>query len=223
MEWDKGGVINYKNKSFPIEAAAYDIERGQLAEIRFPLWQTDTAVAKNSWGYTENNDYKTVNSLVEDLIDIVSKNGVLLLNIGPKPDGTIPQEEVEILLAVGEWLAVNGEAIYDTRPWKVFGEGPSVDLQDDDTVEGDRDAYTAEDIRFTTTGESLYAICLGEPVDGRVVIRSLGPAAEERVKDVSLLGAERAVDWSQEADGLVVTLPGGFAPEMPFTLKLHQL
>ena len=89
------------------------------------LRQTDTSVSKNSWGYVKDQNYKTVDSIVDDLVDIVSKNGCLLLNIGPKPDGTIPEPEEQMLLEIGRWLKVNGEAVYGTRPWKVYGEGPT--------------------------------------------------------------------------------------------------
>lgn len=222
LEWDKGVVINYKNEAFPIEAAAYDVERGQLGEIRFPLWQTDTAVAKNSWGYTENNDYKTVNSLVEDLIDIVSKNGVLLLNIGPKPDGTIPQEDQDILLGIGEWLAVNGEAIYDTRPWTVFGEGPTK------VVEGSfndvkRAGFTSEDIRFTTKNGKLYAIVLDWPNDRNINIKSLSSTSElceQEIADVKLVGSDKKVKWSQEQDALSAKLPKDKPCDFAFVLEI---
>ena len=125
LEWDLGVAINYKNQTFPEEAAVLDVERGQLKDIRPLFWQTDTSVSKNSWGYVLNQDYKTAGSIICDLVDIVSKNGALLLNIGPRPDGTIPEQEQAILGEIGSWLSVNGEAIYDTRPWEVFGEGPT--------------------------------------------------------------------------------------------------
>ena len=117
--------INYKNASYPDGTAILDLERGQLKDIRPMLWQNDTSVSKNSWSYVVEQDYKTALSLVQDLVDVVSKNGALLLNIGPKADGTIPAPEQELLLSIGRWLAVNGEAIYDTRPWHIFGEGPT--------------------------------------------------------------------------------------------------
>jgi alpha-L-fucosidase len=123
-EWQRGVVINYKHRAFPEEAAVLDIERGQLAAIRPLCWQTCTAVARNSWGYVAQPHYKMPGELIGDLADIVSKNGALLLNIGPRADGTIPDEDTAILRAIGGWLAVNGEAIYETRPWETFGEGP---------------------------------------------------------------------------------------------------
>ncbi len=121
---DRGAIINYKFNAFPEQAAVLDLERSKMDQIREPFWQTDTAVSTNSWGYMRNQVYKPVNRLIDDLVDIVSKNGCLLLNIGPKPDGTIPEHEQEMLREIGRWLDVNGEAIYATTTVEAYGEGP---------------------------------------------------------------------------------------------------
>lgn len=207
LEWGKGVAINYKNDAFEEGTAVFDVERGALADIRPFFWQTDTAVAKNSWGYTEGNEYKTVDSIVDDLVDIVSKNGALLLNVGPKKDGTIPEIEQQMLREIGQWLAVNGEAIYDTRPWKIYGEGPT------EIVEGTfndtkREPFGAADIRFTAKGATLYATALAWPEDGEMIVKSLG--TEEglagEVASVSLVGGG-ALQFAQDAEALTVTLP----------------
>jgi len=130
LEWNKGVVINYKNSSFPEKTAVLDLERGKLGGIRELQWQTDDAIGNKSWGFTNNNDFKTTQYVITNLIDIVSKNGNLLLNIGPRSDGTITDEETQVLLGAGEWLRVNGEAIYGTRPWKIAGEGPTESVAD---------------------------------------------------------------------------------------------
>jgi alpha-L-fucosidase len=226
-EWGKGVAINYKKhggESFPDTAGVLDIERGQLANLRPLFWQTDTSVSKTSWGYVSNHEYKTVDSIVDDLVDIVSKNGSLLLNIGPRPDGTIPEAEEAMLREIGRWLAVNGEAIYATRPFAVFGEGPTA------IVEGPfgdekRQAFTSEDVRFTTRGGELYAIVLDWPAGGRVTIKTLAegsPQMADAIASVALLGATDAVRWSRDRAGLHVELPAARPSPHAFALRIAR-
>jgi alpha-L-fucosidase len=221
-EWGRGVAINYKNRSFREKAAVFDVERGLLAGIRPLFWQTDTSISKNSWGFVAEQDYKSAGSLIGDLVDIASKNGALLLNIGPRPDGTIPEPEQNILLEIGEWLAVNGEAIYDSRPWKVYGEGPTAVVEGSfkDTA---REAFTGRDVRFTTRGETLYAILLAWPEGGEAVIRSLATDLrlhEKRVGSVELLGCREPLRWSVRANGLHVKLPERKPCEHAFVLRV---
>ena len=208
----QGVAINYKKhggESFPDTAGVLDIERGQLAGMRELFWQTDTSVSKTSWGYVTSHQYKTVDSIVDDLVDIVSKNGALLLNVGPKADGTIPEAEERMLREIGAWLAVNGEAIYGTRPWDVFGEGPT-EVVEGPFADDKRQAFTAADIRFTRKGDALYAIALAWPASGVVHVRTL--ASESRrmageIAAVDLLGDSGPVTWTRDADGLHIRLP----------------
>lgn len=216
QEWNRGVVINYKFKAFPEGVAVHDIERGQSANIRPDFWQTDTAVAKNSWGFTEGQDYKEVDSIIDDLVDIVSKNGTLLLNVGPRADGTIPEPEQKMLRDIGGWLKVNGEAIYGTRPWKIYGEGPTTIVEGsfNDTK---RKPFTGQDVRFTTKGNNLYALALAYPGD-ELRIKSLGTSSSvalKAIKSVELLGSKAKVKWSQTPEGLNIQMPkiepGGYA------------
>ena len=115
---DHVGVINYKDLAMQEQAAVLDLERGQLGDIRPLYWQTDTSVSNKSWGYIKDDTFKSPEFVIDQLIDVVSKNGNLLLNIGPRSDGTIPEEAQRVLLDVGAWLNINGEAIYGTRPWR---------------------------------------------------------------------------------------------------------
>lgn len=218
-EWKRGVAINYKNKSFPVNAAVLDIERGQLDATRKLFWQTDTSIDKRSWGYIKNPDYKPAKEIVGDLVDIVSKNGALLLNIGPKPDGTIPEEQVAILMQIGKWLGRNGEAIYGTRPWKVYGEGPTKVTGGSfkDTARGE---FTSQDIRFTTKGPALYAIVMAWPADGKVVVHSLA-SDERKIRGVRMLGSNVKVGWRRMAAGLEIDAPGQKTDDMPIVFRIE--
>ncbi|HEY2942446.1 MAG TPA: alpha-L-fucosidase [Vicinamibacteria bacterium] len=226
-EWGEGVAINYKKhggESFPDTAGVLDIERGQLAAIRPLLWQTDTSVSKNSWGYVADQHYKTVDSIVDDLVDIVSKNGCLLLNIGPRPDGTIAEPEQEMLRSIGRWLAVNGEAIYATRPWVRFGEGPTA-VVEGPFADEKRPPFTPEDVRFTTRDGALYAIVLAWPEDGRVTVRSLArgsPHLRGEVRSVELLGATAPLKWSRDEAGLHVELPAVRPSDYALVLRVQK-
>lgn len=221
-QWDRGVAINYKNQSFPVKAAVWDIERGQLTDTRPLFWQTDTAVSKNSWGYVVNQDYKTSTAIIGDLVDIVSKNGALLLNIGPRPDGTIPEPEQQMLLEIGKWLALNGEAIYASRPWKVWGEGPT-QVVGGAFADTKRRAFTEQDVRFTTKGDVLYATVLGGPSKGEVTIQSLGSNLAlyaQEIGSVEMLGVKTPLQFSRTARGLKVKLPGEKPSEHAFVLRI---
>jgi alpha-L-fucosidase len=184
----------------------WDIERGQTNEIEPQPWQTDTCVG--DWFYKKNVKYKSSGQIIHMLADSVSKNGNLLLNAPLAPDGTLDAPAVKTLTEIGQWLDVNGEAIYGTRPWKIFGEGPSVEHADAMKRQGFNEGnnYSAEDIRFTSKGDFLYAIVLGQP-KGDVQIKSLGTAAnllDKPVGNVTLLGSDDKVEWSQEAGALTI-------------------
>ena len=203
------GVINYKNLAMEEGTATLDFERGQLDKPRMLYWQTDTSVSNGSWGYVEHDTFKSPEFVVHQLVDIVSKNGNLLLNIGPRSDGTIPEEVQKVLLDVGGWLKVNGEAIYGTRPWTLFGEGPTKVVggafHDTDTK-----GYTPQDFRFTTKGGVIYATELAWPTDGTAMIQSLGTAtagASVKVAKVELLGSTATIGFEQTGAALTLHLP----------------
>jgi alpha-L-fucosidase len=170
------GIITYKWVDMEKDSGVLDIERGQLDKSLDSVWQTDTSVSNKSWGYIEHDTFKTPDFIIHQLADVISKNGNLLLNIGPRSDGTIPDEVQQVLLKVGGWLKVNGDAVYGTRPWSIYGEGPTKvaagSFQDTKTQD-----YTAEDFRFTTKGNDLYAIELAWPAGKETVIHSVADAA----------------------------------------------
>ena len=219
------GVINYKADAMQKDSAVLDVERGQLAEIRPKYWQTDTSLSNKSWGYIQNDTFKTPDFVVHELIDIVSKNGNLLLNIGPRSDGTIPEEAQQTLLEVGGWLKLNGEAIYSTRPWRVYGEGPTK-IAEGPMHDTDTQSYTAEDFRFTTKGDTLYAIEMAWPSKHEAVIHSLGTTASgsvEKIGSVKLLGSDAELQFEQRSDGLHIQVPEQAPGKYAYVFRLlHQ-
>ncbi len=223
-------VLNAKKMSPAHHTAVVeDIERGVATGIRPEPWQTDTCIG--GWHYDrtlfEQHKYKTVGQVVRMLVDIVSKNGNLLLNIPVKGDGTIDADEVAFLHGLAKWMDVNSEGIFGTRPWTVYGEGPSVtETAETGHFGGARDVrskpYTAEDMRFTTKDGAIYTFLFAWPTDGKVVIHSvaLGTAQPRAVKSVALLGSGEKLAWTQEADGLHVTLPAAKPCDEAYKLKL---
>ncbi len=157
------------------------------------------------------------------MVDIVSKNGCLLLNVGPRPDGTIPEEDQAILKAIGGWLDVNGEAIYDTTFWSTFGEGPTT-VSTGHVSEASDKPFTAEDIRFTTKDEIVYATILAWPETGTVTIRSLAEGSPHwpgEIKSVELLGSSEPILHERTAHGLRVNLPEKKPCDFAYVLKLR--
>jgi len=217
-----GAVIDIKDNDLNWKAGARDFERGAQDHILPDHWQTDTSISDASWGYIEHDTFKTPEFLVHQLVDIVSKNGNLLLNFGPRSDGTIPDEVQATLREMGAWLKVNGEAIYATTPWKTFGEGPT-QVKAGAFHDTETKGYTTEDFRFTAKGASVYAIGMTCPTDGKATIHSLGWAHEGAVlpiASVGLLGSTAKVTWTQGAQALEVTLPAGAACKYAYALKL---
>jgi alpha-L-fucosidase len=215
-------VLNYKVSAMEEHSAVLDIERGQLSGIRPLYWQTDTSISTKSWGYIENDSYKSAESMVHQLIDIVSKNGNLLMNFGPRSDGTIPEQVQTTLRDIGSWLKVNGEAIYGTRPWTKFGEGPTA------IVEGpfhdtDTKSFTSQDFRFTTKGNSLYALELAWPDSGEAVIHSLDATAlaGQKIVSVSLLGGNSSLTYQAKPDGLHIQLPPKNSGRYAYSFKIE--
>ena len=218
------GVINYKWEAFPEAAAVLDKERSKMAEIRKPFWQTDTAVSSSSWGYTQNQRYKTPDRLIDDLIDIVSKNGCLLLNVGPRADGTIPEEDQAILKAIGGWLKINGESIYDTTYWKTFGEGPT-SVSTGHVSESKDKPFTSADLRFTTRDGALYVTGMKWPEENHITVTTLASGSEhypEKIASVTMLGSDEKLEWNRDEKGLTVQLPSKRPSEYAYVLKVTK-
>ncbi|MCL2057109.1 MAG: alpha-L-fucosidase [Oscillospiraceae bacterium] len=223
-QWGEDVTISYKHDAFPFGTATVDIERGKFAGIQPFHWQTCTSIARNSWCWTENNSFKSAKGLVCDLIDIVSKNGVMLLNVGPKADGSISDEETAVLLGIGKWLEVNGEAVYGTGVWRKAGEGPTQTKEGQFTDDTDT-AFTPRDIRFTAKGGVLYAAVLEWPEDGKVTVTSLAEQDASRlpvfhgiIRDVEVLGQDRP-EWHRDSGGLHIRARAG-KEDMPVVVRV---
>jgi len=186
-----------------------DIERGAMDSISVDPWQTDTSIG--DWYYRTGQKYMTGAEVIQMLVDIVSKNGNLLLNVVQTPEGDLEQDVLDILEVIAAWTPVNGEGIYGTRPWKVYGEGPSTKKQEKGRFGGVKDVrpYESTDIRFTTKDNNLYAFVMDTPT-ADVSILSLGKNStinDRKIRKITMLGSEEKLNWKQQDDALVITLP----------------
>ena len=222
-------VMNTKHLSdTQRKAILLDIERGKLDTIDPLPWQTDTCIG--GWFYNHNvfekKKYKSAQTVLHMLIDIVSKNGNLMLSVPLRADGSIDEQETAVLEGLAKWMPVNGECIFGTRPFTVYGEGPSQETEKN-RFGGIKDAptkpYTSQDIRFTTNGTTLYAIVLAWPEDGKVTIKTLATGSEHYqgdIADVKLLGTDAKLTWDRTAAALVVTLPAQKPCDAAYALKI---
>jgi alpha-L-fucosidase len=202
-----GKILNEQQR----HCMVWDIERGSSNQVEPLPWQTDTCIG--SWHYQrshfERHDYKSAQTVIRMLANIVSKNGNLLLNIPVRGDGTIDDDEVKVVEGIAKWMDINRECIFGTRPWKIFGEGPASEgapISAQGFNEGKRKPFTAEDVRFTAKGGVLYAITLGVPKH-TLRIKALGTAAkllDKPVASVELLGGAEVLHWTQDADALTI-------------------
>ncbi|WP_322481091.1 alpha-L-fucosidase [Thermogemmatispora sp.] len=220
--WGQEVVITYKEGAFEEGSAVEDIERGRRPTISPRVWQADTSLARNSWGYTIAQDYKPFGAILDDLIDTVSKNGVFLLNIGPRADGSIPEPEADLLRRLGRWLTINGEAIYDSQPWHLHGEGPTTSAAGPFS-ESQQTTFTEQDLRFTRRGPALYVLLPVWPRQGRISIQALAagsPHYPQSIGAIHLLGGDAPLSWRRDDQGLHIDLPADPPGERGGALKI---
>lgn len=229
MRWNNGkleAVVTTKDLD-PLEkkGVVADVERGFCSDIQAQPWQTCSCIG--DWHYKrelfEKNQYKTVGQIVGALIDIVSKNGNLLLSIPVRGDGSIDSIEVAFLKGMGKWMKINGEAIYGTRPWLIFGEGPTL-VKAGTFNENATKNFTSKDVRFTAKDKTLYAFVMSWPGNEETLIKSLAMNSAQLknriITEVSILGYKGKVEWSQTGEGLKVKMPAGAPCENAVTLKI---
>lgn len=227
IENNKEVVISYKHHDLPPGVALLDLELGQEPELTHYDWITDTSIDdQGAWGYIDGLKYKSVDRLVDNLVDRISKNGYLLMNIGPKWDGTIPEAAKKGLLGMGAWLEINGEAIYGTTSWIKYGEGPTGVQKSErgDSMFNESDmVYTDEDIRFTVKGDNLYAIVLDWPKKD-VLIKSLARKIYPfEISSITMLGDGEKLHWSFDYDkGLQIETPKVKPCEHAYTFKIER-
>ncbi|MDB4584698.1 alpha-L-fucosidase, partial [Draconibacterium sp.] len=201
-------VLTYKSKDLAVGSAVLDLERSRMAEKKDFPWLTDDSIDWGSWCHVSDPDYKSTNRLIDFLVDVVSKNGAVLLNVTPTAQGEIPQPVQDRLIEMGQWLKMNGEAIYGTRPWKVYGEGPA-EVVEGHLSERQNADNTGKDIRFTTKNEALYALVLDVPTQD-ILIRSLGKKAallDKQIRNIELLGSREKISWSITDDFVKIDVP----------------
>ena len=206
-------------------AVALDLERGRSNEILPQPWQTDTCIG--DWHYRrslyEQHKYKTAKTVIHLLADIISKNGNLCLNIPLRGDGTIDPDERQVLADLAAWIPSNGEAIYGSRPFKVYGEGPPDPVATGNFNEGKGRPYTAEDIRYTTKDGRLYAIALGWPADGKLRIKTLARNSQllpAEIIKVQMFGSDADLKFDRTPDALVITAPAQKPNDIAYTFRI---
>lgn len=232
VEWGKEVEFIYKSFDIPPGIGMRDIENGSLQGLQHDPWIADIDITQHcvypyTWFYDTLNPFKETQMLIHSLVDMVSKNGRMLLNVPPMADGTFSDEGRRALLRIGEWLKINGEAIYDTHPWALFGEGPTEIRVPGHHAQGRRRGaditrFTARDIRFTRNEEALYAICLGWP-GTELRIRALGHRGKlypDDILSVSMLGTDELIPWKHTGEALTVKLPKEPPCDYAYTLKI---
>jgi alpha-L-fucosidase len=220
-----GKILNEEQR----KCMVWDIERGQSNRIEPFVWQTDTCIG--NWHYDrriyDRNGYKSARTVIHTLSDVVSKNGNLLLSVPVRADGTIDEKERAVVEEIAEWMKTNSESIFDTRPWKVFGEGPAMEgaapMTDQGFNEGKGKPFGAADMRFTSKGETLYCTLLGWPEEGKAIIKSLAANSghyDKRIQKIQLLGTDAPLTFTRDEKGLLVTMPEKKTGNHAYVLKV---
>jgi len=203
----------------------WDVERGAPDKIQPVAWQTCTCIG--DWHYRrsvyDDNRYKSAKNVILMLVDVVSKNGNLLLNIPVRGDGSIDEKELAVVEGIAQWMAINKESIFDTRPWKIFGEGPAAEALNPINAQGFNEGklkFSAKDIRFNQKGKTLYATVMGAPQE-KITIMNLGKSGmQATIKKIELLGSREKLIWRQDADKLSIEKPTRIPNDVAVVFKI---
>ena len=222
VEWGRELGVTYKSHDVVPGAALIDYELGRMDQLTYYDWITDTSVDdQGAWSFVQDAGFKKASTLVHNLVDNVSKNGYLLLNVGPKADGSIPEGAKQRLEAMGAWLEINGEGIFDTTPWVRHGEGPTQMESSGMFSERHEVDYTSDDYRFTCKDKVVYATCLGWP-EQRAVITTMKRLYPGEIDTVSLLGSGENLRWEVTSNGLEIETPRDRPCEHAFVFKITR-
>jgi alpha-L-fucosidase len=218
-----GKVLTEEQK----KCMVWDVERGAPDKIQKEAWQTCTCIG--DWHYSraiyDNNRYKTAKEVIHMLIDVVSKNGNVLLNIPVRGDGSIDEKEIKVLEDIAKWMESNKESIFDTRPWITFGEGPVAETPNPINAQGFNEGkmkYTSKDIRFNQKNSIVYATIMGVP-ESNISIKMLGKASMQRkINKIEVLGSKEKISWKQKSDSLVIDKPQTMPNDIAIVFKIYQ-
>lgn len=219
IEWGKEVAVFYKCGALFDGCGIFDVERGQIDGVARELWQNDTAIAKNSWGYTEGNKFKTPAEILRNMIEVFAKNGCYMLNVGPKADGTICDEEKAVLLAIGEWLKTNGEAVYGSYPFEVC---PFEGKKSKNGSFKENKKFKRNDFCFTANPGKIYIFPMGEKLKETLTVKSLKRANEGgiryKIKNIHILGEEKSLEFNQNGKHLKISLGEGKDNTLPICI-----
>jgi len=231
-QWQRELAVTYKGHDFAPGAALVDYELGRMDQLTYYDWITDTSIGdQGAWSFVSDAGFKKASTLIHNLIDNVSKNGYLLLNVGPRADGSIPEEAKRCLADIGNWLAINGKAIFETEPWVSYGEGPTQMDRTGHFSEHQEVAYTPEDIRFTCRDNVLYATFLGWPGDRAIIpfnqdksssFTTMKRLYPDEIQSVRMLGVEQELKWSMTNQGLAIETPDEQPCEHAFAFEITR-
>lgn len=206
-------AIGYKQGDYPSSVGVLDIEQGGKKDVTESVWMTDVTISYGSWCHTEGQRYKDAALVIRNMIDVWSKNGVVLLNVSPKANGTIPDEQQRVLREIGEWMAQHAEAVYGTRPHLIYGHGSAAAGDGRHGGQSATTEYTASDIRYTLAKDdsAMYVFFLGRPQPGQELrMKMLGKhryCPPSPVKRVTVLGSGEEVEWRQGNTELDIVIP----------------